>query len=308
VGLCSTLTLTYSLGACTRSSGPSPPDPARRRVRGTGRMRMPSAASRANSTAQPGSSTITWSPARSSVRLTMSSAWVAPTVVMICSGVRGTCRPASFCASAGAGRVAQPARRTAARTPAAPRAGHLAHAAGMKLLPASRAETPMPGCGLSLTLWNMPRISAAAFTGGRRAPARMAVGVLQAPRLRHREQACAGDGRRPRAQKSRGCAAPPPAPAPAAGRRRPPRWTGSRPAARALAHRRQARAGRQQPGADALGKRAASCSVRDWVAVFISMAGHPWAWACTGKRATNTDLHQLRCQTVLVVYWSARLH
>ena len=46
---------------------------------------MPSAVSRANSTAQPGSSTITVSPALSRVRLMMSSACVAPTVVMIWS-------------------------------------------------------------------------------------------------------------------------------------------------------------------------------------------------------------------------------
>ena len=39
--------------------------------------------------AQPGSSTITQSPGCSRVRLTMSSAWVAPTVVMICCGLAG---------------------------------------------------------------------------------------------------------------------------------------------------------------------------------------------------------------------------
>ncbi|MDT4831587.1 hypothetical protein FQZ97_651040 [compost metagenome] len=58
---------------------------------------MPSASSRANSSAQPGSSTITGSPARSSVRLTMSSACVAPMVVTIWSGPAGTLMRTSFC-------------------------------------------------------------------------------------------------------------------------------------------------------------------------------------------------------------------
>ena len=45
-------------------------------------------------------------------------------------------------------------------------------AAGMNVLSShSGGNTPMPGCGLSLTEWNMPRISAAASTGGRRAGA-----------------------------------------------------------------------------------------------------------------------------------------
>ena len=73
--------------------GPSSP-------RGTGSTRMPSAANRAYSTAQPGSSTSTASPARSSVRVTTSSAWVAPTVVMICCGAAVTPNSASLCDSA----------------------------------------------------------------------------------------------------------------------------------------------------------------------------------------------------------------
>ena len=44
---------------------------------------MPNDSSRANSMAHPGSSTITGSPARNNVRLTMSSACVAPMVVII---------------------------------------------------------------------------------------------------------------------------------------------------------------------------------------------------------------------------------
>jgi hypothetical protein len=39
-------------------------------------------------------------------------------------------------------------------------------AAGMKVDSShSDGNTPMPGCGLSLILWNMPRISEVAFTG-----------------------------------------------------------------------------------------------------------------------------------------------
>ena len=45
----------FAIRAITSRSGPSA-------LRGTGSRRMPSAVSRANSTAQPGSSTITWSP------------------------------------------------------------------------------------------------------------------------------------------------------------------------------------------------------------------------------------------------------
>jgi hypothetical protein len=128
---------------------------------------MPSAFSRANSTAQPGSSTITWSPARSKVRLTMSSACVAPTVVMMFSGAACTASDASFFDSA-------------RRSPVSPRGSPycsenscsarvlvtLRTAAGMKVDSIqSGGNTPMPGCGLWLTLWNMPRISAVASIG-----------------------------------------------------------------------------------------------------------------------------------------------
>ena len=165
MGLWNTLTLTNSLGAwasqyraITSRSGPS----ARR---GTGKMRMPRAASRANSTDQPGSSTITGSPAFSSVRLTMSSAWVAPTVVMIWRVVTGMWMAASRCASTSR-RAGSPmgspylsewscssmplvARRTAA---------------AMKLVSSqSGGNTPAPGCGLLDAWWNMPRIRAVAL-------------------------------------------------------------------------------------------------------------------------------------------------
>jgi hypothetical protein len=179
--LWNTLTLTNSLGwwisqycAITSRSGPS----ARR---GTGRMRMPSASSRANSTAQPGSSTITQSPARSRVRLTMSSACVAPTVVMICSGTACTLSALSFCDSArrrplspmGSPYCSENSRSAATLVT-------LRTAAGMKLVSSqSDGNTPMPGCGLLLTLWNMPRISAVASTGACRACIQPA--VLQAP-------------------------------------------------------------------------------------------------------------------------------
>jgi hypothetical protein len=97
VGLCSTDTVTYRRGLCSRSSaaitarsGPSAP-------RGTGSRRMPRRVRRANSTAQPGSSTSTASPGCSKVRQTRSSAWVAPTVVTICPGVAATPRSARRC-------------------------------------------------------------------------------------------------------------------------------------------------------------------------------------------------------------------
>ena len=128
---------------------------------------MPKAASRANSTAQPGSSTMTGSPGRSRVRLTMSSACVAPTVVMMCSGTVCTLRVESFLASR---------RRRPASPSGSPYCSEkscrlrewvtLRTAAGMKV-DSSHAggNTPMPGCGLSLILWNMPRMRAVAFTG-----------------------------------------------------------------------------------------------------------------------------------------------
>jgi hypothetical protein len=84
---------------------------------------------RANSTAQPGSSTSTASPGCSSVRDTMSSACVAPTVVTTCSGEAGTPMSASRRDSAwrrrrAAGRVAvaQPGLRAGAAGGAAQRA------------------------------------------------------------------------------------------------------------------------------------------------------------------------------------------
>ena len=66
---------------------------------------MPSAASRAYSTDQPGSSTSTLSPARSSVRVTTSSACVAPMVVTICCGEALTPKSASLSASASRSRT-----------------------------------------------------------------------------------------------------------------------------------------------------------------------------------------------------------
>jgi ABC transport system ATP-binding/permease protein len=99
----------------------SPPGRGRRRPRGTGSSRMPRRVRRAYSTAQPGSSTSTASPGCSSVRDTMSSAWVAPTVVTICSASAGMPRSASrrdsACAQrrvAGRVAVAQPGARRAA--------------------------------------------------------------------------------------------------------------------------------------------------------------------------------------------------
>jgi hypothetical protein len=134
-------------------------------------MRMPRASSRANSSAQPGSSTITGSPGRSSVRLTMSSAWVAPMVVMIWSGAAGTLMPTSFCerlrrrlmSPAGSPYWSDSSCSTA--VPVMRRT-----AVGMKVDDIqSGGNTPMPGCGLSLGRWNMLRISELASAGTREA-------------------------------------------------------------------------------------------------------------------------------------------
>jgi hypothetical protein len=130
-------------------------------------MRMPSASSRANSSAQPGSSTITASPARSSVRLTMSSACVAPTVVTICSGPAGTLmfaslvarlrrRPLSPAGSPYCSEKSLSARVLVTRRTAAAVKGESSHSDG---------NTPMPGCGLSLGRWNMPRMRVLASAG-----------------------------------------------------------------------------------------------------------------------------------------------
>ena len=143
---------------------------------------MPMAASRANSTAQPGSSTITGSPARSKVRLTMSSAWVAPTVVMICSGAACTDSVASFL---------DKARRRPKSPSGSPYCSEnscsalvpvtLRTAAGMKVVSShSGGNTPIPGCGLLLTLWNMPRIRAVASIGRRGCPAEAAANGVAA--------------------------------------------------------------------------------------------------------------------------------
>jgi hypothetical protein len=223
-------------------------------------MRMPSAASRANSTAQPGSSTITGSPGRSSVRLTMSSAWVAPTVVMMCSGAVCTFSVASLAASSAA--QAGVAQRFAVlqRKSCSARVVTLRTAAGMKVDSShSGGNTPMPGCGLLLILWNMPRISAVALTGcATRAAPRVAnqCAVLQLIRWRLH----IGLGRV--GAHGRGLAHKKP---PVLARLHQPlrqqlvigRHHGGRAHAvllRALPHRRQARARGQQPVADALGK------------------------------------------------------
>ncbi|MNV06623.1 hypothetical protein D3C71_970090 [compost metagenome] len=275
---------------------------------------MPKADKRANSTAQPGSSTITGSPGRSSVRLTMSSACVAPTVVMMFSGAACTFSVASFLDST-------------RRSPVSPRGSPycseksfnarvlvtLRTAAGMNV-DSSQAggNTPMPGCGLSLILWNMPRISAVALTGGapRAAPrpaprAANQCAVLQLPMARSTSWAPASSSSAPlssnplaisRTKKPRFLRA---STSPCASN-----WSYAATTVEGLtpcccAHCRTE--GRRAPGASSRlrmrsPKRADSCSVSDWVVVFISMA----VSLCT-VIAANTD-HELRCLTVLVVY------
>ena len=188
--------------AITSRSGPS----ARR---GTGSRRMPIAVSRANSTAQPGSSTITWSPARSSVRLTMSSACVAPTVVMMFSGAACTLKVASLLESM---------RRKPLSPMGSPYCSEnccsdrvlvtLRTAAGMKVDSIhSGGNTPMPGWGLLLTLWNMPRISAVASIGASTRGVANPVAVAQAETgwsaLPGSGAACTGSPRLSRTKKPR---------------------------------------------------------------------------------------------------------
>lgn len=74
---------------------------------------------------------------------------------------------------------------------------------------------------------------------------------------------------------------------------------------RALAHRGQARTGRQQAAADAVGEAHGELLGQGLCGVFISMSGHPSS-ACT-VASTNTD-SQLRRSTVLVVYWRKSVH
>ena len=144
----------------TARSGPSSP-------RGTGNTRMPSAARRAYSTDQPGSSTSTASPARASVRVTTSSAWVAPMVVTICSGAAGTPTSARrldkarrsrrspagspYCSDSGPSSAPVVTRRSALAS-----IGRSSHSTG---------SVPRPGIGRPPGGWNMPRISVVALMG-----------------------------------------------------------------------------------------------------------------------------------------------
>ena len=240
--------------AITSRSGPS----ARR---GTGSRRMPIAVSRANSTAQPGSSTITWSPgaqqrAADDVQR-MRGADGRDDVLRRGMHAQGRQLVGKHAAQAA---VAHAARRIAARTRCSDRVlVTLRTAAGMKVDSIqSGGNTPMPGWGLLLTLWNMPRISAVASIGASTRGVADPVAVAQAetgwpasPARAPPAQARRGS----RARRSRGSCALPPGLAPAAGRRRPPPSTGLTPCcSRALPHRGQASAGRQQSVANALGE------------------------------------------------------
>ena len=163
--------------AITSKSGPS----ARR---GTGNICMPSACKRANSTAQPGSSTITASPALSKVRLTTSSACVAPTVLMIWLGAALMFICASLLDS-DCLRFASPMGSPYSNENCFNAAGVVTlRTAALKkgLSNHSGGNTPMPGCGLGPAWRNMPRISMAAFTGAG-VSARMVAGVCVADTL-----------------------------------------------------------------------------------------------------------------------------
>jgi hypothetical protein len=105
------------------------------------------------------------------VRLTMSSAWVAPMVVTIWSGAAGTLMPTSFC---------DRLRRSAASPAGSPYCSDSSCSIAVLVMrrtavgmneesSQSGGNTPMPGCGLSLGRWNMLRISELASAGVREA-------------------------------------------------------------------------------------------------------------------------------------------
>ena len=257
---------------------------------------MPSAFRRANSTAQPGSSTITWSPARSKVRLTISSAWVAPTVVMMFSGAACTLKAESFFDNARRNPVSPlgspycSENCCSARVPVT-----LRTAAGMKVDSShSDGNTPMPGCGLSLTLWNIPRISAVASIGAgwRASPASWAPAPPAArpcPRAESGRAGCGVSARLSRTKKPRFLRA---STRPCASS-----WSYAATTVDGLtpcccAHCRTE--GRRAPGASSRSrmrwaKRADNCSVSDCEEAFISMANVLVYWR-GGQYSSPTDL------------------
>ena len=177
-------------------------------------------------------------------------------------------------------------------------------AVGMKLVSSqSEGKTPMPGCGLLLTLWNMPRISAVASTGAWRVAIQPA--VLQAPSGARSTTASAPAGapflltdactllacadvafkeasrtKKPRflCATTRPCAS---------------NWSYAATTVETLtpccsAHSRTE--GRRAPGASRRlrmrsANRAESCSVSDWEAAFINMVCPSWGLAHRGRRA-----------------------
>ena len=188
--------------------------------RGTGSTRMPSAASRAYSTDQPGSSTRTLSPARSSVRVTMSSACVAPIVVAIWAGEATTPKSAILAASASRRRSSPAGSPYCSATAAVRRLAVARRIAALSTEPSSHSagSVPRPGIARPPGAWNMPRMSAVALFGS----GRIGAGAALA-----REPASRG-ATRARGRRSHAAPSPRRAPAPAAGRRRRRRCRGSR--------------------------------------------------------------------------------
>jgi hypothetical protein len=240
---------------------------------------MPSASSRANSSAQPGSSTITGSPARSSVRLTMSSAWVAPMVVTICSGdgrhvdAHQLLRQAAPQAHV-AGRLAVLQRQLLQRG----RAGHAPHGGGhegrrhpvrrkhaharLRLVARAveHAADERAGIGRHARGHHLHGHGGrhAAHTSHPAGPALLPERrVLCRRRIAHIEAALPARLDQPLRQQL------------VVGGHHRVRAHALLP--RAFAHRGQARAGRQQPGADALGQAVGQLAVSDWVEVRVSM-------------------------------------
>ena len=253
---------------------------------------MPSASSRANSSAQPGSSTITASPARSSVRLTISSACVAPTVVTTCSGPAGTLMLRELGRQAAA--QAAVARRLAVlqrEVLQRPGAGHAAHRSGRegRVQPLGREHAH---AGLRLVARAMEHAAdEGAGIGGHGLGG---AGVRRPDRWSTRPARPVP--RSSRAHRSRAGAGPRPAPARAAGHRRRPRCAGSRPAAARI---RAPRAAARRAPAVACGcapknGRRAVPSATGWRSVSACAS-----WFCV-DRWTDTGLTLVR-QSVLVL-------
>ena len=213
----------------------------------------------------------------------MSSACVAPTVVMIWSGAACTLKRRQLVATArGAGRCRPCGSPYCSENSLQrPGAGHLAHRRRHegRLQPVGR-EHAHAGLRLVADLVEHAadqrrrvdrRVDARRRQSSGRRPGRdRLAGIARLGRRLHRL------ARGSRARRSRGSCAPPPGPAPATGRTRPPPWTGSRPAAARIG---APRAGARRAPAAGRGyaRRSGPTAARSATGkrLFISMGGRP---------------------------------